>query len=206
MTNWYDVVRNRPEKYVGSTDDSGLHVLAYIVINNSIDEILAGHANFVEITIHNDNTITVLDDGRGIPVDLYPELPNSGVPALEVLLTSLRSRGISETLSTGMRDYDGIGIAVVNALSEWMRIEVYSAGSIHLQEYSRGEPNFPLKIAGVTQRCGTQISFKPDTRIFGGSKFSFDTLSDGLRTFSVVDSEGKIVLRDNRTNKQLRLG
>jgi len=204
MTNWNDVVRNRPEKYVGSTDDSGLHVLACIVINNSIDEILAGHASNIEITIHNQNTITVLDDGRGIPVEPYPGEPYDGIPMLQIGMTSLHASGLADKQRKSIRDYDGIGIAVVNALSEWMRVEVYRAGKIHVQEYSRGLATFPLKIAGVTSRSGTQITFRPDSGIFTDTAFSFENLSESLRMFTKSNAEPNIILRDYRTNKQIR--
>jgi DNA gyrase subunit B len=201
-----EAVRQRPSMYIGSTGPSGLHHLVYEVVDNSIDEVLAGYAKSVDVTIHPDNSVTVLDDGRGIPVDPMkdvkdPKLKNK--PALEVVMTVLHAGGKfdkkSYNYSGGLH---GVGISVVNALSEWLEVEVYRDGKIYVQRYQRGIPAGTVTVKGKTDDHGTKVSFKPDPKIFTEAQYSFDTLSNRLRELAFLNQGTRITLIDEREDKE----
>src|SRR5713226_6992502 len=174
-----DAVRKRPAMYIGSTGELGLHHLVYEVVDNSIDEALAGYCDAVEVSIHLDNSITVVDNGRGIPVDTMKKERRS---AAEVVMTKLHAGGKFDSnaykVSGGLH---GVGVSVVNALSEWLELEIWRNGFTFEQEYKRGKAASELEKTGKTKRRGTKTTFKPDAEIFDSIEFSFDKLSERLR-------------------------
>src|SRR5579872_5541515 len=176
-----EAVRKRPAMYIGSTGEIGLHHLVYEVVDNSVDEALAGYADKIEVTIHIDNSITVVDNGRGIPVDLM-DLDGEKVPAAEVVMTKLNAGGKFDSstykVSGGLH---GVGVSCVNALSEQLDLEIWRDGSVWEQTYSEGEPTSKLKKTGSTKKRGTKVHFLPDRKIFTATEYSFDTLSQRLR-------------------------
>jgi len=194
-----EAVRKRPAMYVGSTGPTGLHHLVYEAVENSIDEVLAGFCDRIRVVIHLDGSITVEDNGRGIPVDIHKE---RGIPAAELVMTTLHSGGKfdNETyaISGGLH---GVGISVTNALSERLELEVRRDGKIYTQVYERGIPATPFKSLGEGRKTGTKIRFKPDPEIFESCEFSFETLSQRLRELSFLNAGVKISIEDERNGK-----
>ncbi len=194
-----EAVRLRPAMYIGSTGEAGLHHLVYEVVDNSVDEALAGYAENIEVTIHIDNSITIVDDGRGIPVDIHPE---EGVSAAQVVLTKLHAGGKFDSntykVSGGLH---GVGVSCVNALSEYFAVEIWRDKATWEQEYSRGIPKGPLTKTGKAgNKTGTKITFRPDTTIMDAHVFNFDTLAQRLRELAFLNKGLRIVLADEREN------
>ncbi len=191
-----EAVRKRPSMYIGSTSVQGLHHLVYEVVDNSIDESLAGYCDRIEVIIHKDNKITVIDNGRGIPVDIQPQV---GRPAVEVVLTMLHAGGKfgggGYKVSGGLH---GVGVSVVNALAEELVVEVRRDGKIFRQEFSRGLATSKLTVIGSSKSTGTKVTFKPDAEIFEELTFSLEILSQRLRELAYLNKGLKIILRDER--------
>jgi DNA gyrase subunit B len=194
-----EAVRTRPAMYIGSTGATGLHHLVYEVVDNSVDEAQAGFCNAIDVTIHIDNSVTVIDNGRGIPVDMHTQ---EGKPAAEVVLTMLHAGGKFENdaykVSGGLH---GVGVSVVNALSERLEVEIWRDGGAYRQEYEKGKPFSEFRQTGTTKRRGTKITFKPDAQIFEELVFSCDTLAQRLRELAFLNKGLKITLKDERAEK-----
>ncbi|MDO4943252.1 MAG: DNA topoisomerase (ATP-hydrolyzing) subunit B [Lachnospiraceae bacterium] len=196
-----EAVRKRPGMYIGSTSEKGLHHLVYEIVDNAVDEALAGYCDTIKVTIHEDNSVTVQDNGRGIPVGINKK---TGTSSVEVVFTILHAGGKfgggGYKVSGGLH---GVGSSVVNALSEWLEVEVHKDGSIHHQRYERGKVCYPLKVIGSTEHQGTVVHFKPDAQVFETTVFDFDTLVQRLRETAFLTKDLKIVLTDERTEEKV---
>ena len=197
-----EAVRKRPGMYIGSTSSMGLHHLVYEIVDNAVDEALAGYCDTIDVQINSDNSITVVDDGRGIPVDIQKK---AGLPAVEVVFTILHAGGKfgggGYKVSGGLH---GVGASVVNALSEWLEVEVYHGGKVYKQRYERGKTMYPLKIVGdcPSDKHGTKVTFLPDKTIFEETVYDYDTLKIRLRETAFLTKNLKIILRDDREDKK----
>ena len=195
-----EAVRKRPGMYIGSTSTSGLHHLVYEIVDNAIDEALAGYCTEIHVTIHNGNSITVTDNGRGIPVDIQAQ---TGKPALEVVYTMLHAGGKfgggGYKVSGGLH---GVGASVVNALSEWLRVQVHKNGNIYEMKFSRGEVTQPMTIIGSTDHTGTIVTFQPDPEMFDDLVYNYETLHTRMREQAFLNGGIRIIMKDEREGQE----
>ena len=195
-----EAVRKRPAMYIGSTGEMGLHHLVWEVADNSVDEAMAGFCDEINVTVHDDNSVTVIDNGRGIPVDMHA---TEKKPAAEVVMTVLHAGGKFDSdtykVSGGLH---GVGVSVVNALSDWLDLEIWRDGEVWEQSYEKGVPTSKLKASGKTRKTGTKITFHADPTIFTTLNYSYDTLSQRLRELAFLNKGLKITLEDERSNKK----
>src|SRR6201987_4648476 len=195
-----EAVRKRPAMYIGSTGELGLHHLVWEVVDNSVDEAMAGFCDEINVTVHDDNSVTVVDNGRGIPVDMHA---TEKKPAAEVVMTVLHAGGKFDSdtykVSGGLH---GVGVSVVNALADWLDLEIWRDGEVWEQSYEKGVPPSKLKASGKTRKTGTKITFHADSSIFDKTIYSFDTLSQRLRELAFLNKGLKITLDDERSNKK----
>ena len=198
-----EAVRKRPGMYIGSTSSKGLHHLIYEIVDNSVDEALAGYCDTVEVYLNKDNSVTVRDNGRGIPVGINKK---AGLPAVEVVFTMLHAGGKfgggGYKVSGGLH---GVGASVVNALSTWLEVDISREGKIYRQRYERGKVMYPLTVVGETERRGTEVRFLPDPKIFEETVFDFDVLKQRLREMAFLTRGLKIVLTDCRGEENASL-
>jgi len=195
-----EAVRRRPSMYIGSTDALGLHHLVYEVVDNSVDEALGGYCTEINVTVHGDGSVSVRDNGRGIPVDNHPQFNR---PAVEIVMTVLHAGGKfdheSYSVSGGLH---GVGVSVVNALSQWLEVEVRRNGKVYWQRYEHGNVASELEIRGTSEHTGTSVTFKPDGTIFEDTEYNFDTLSGRLRELAFLNRGLRITLTDERSEKE----
>jgi DNA gyrase subunit B len=195
-----EAVRKRPAMYIGSTGEMGLHHLVWEVADNSVDEAMAGYCDEINVVVHDDNSVTVTDNGRGIPVDMHA---TEKKPAAEVVMTVLHAGGKFDSdtykVSGGLH---GVGVSVVNALSDWLDLEIWREGEVWEQSYEKGVPTSKLKSSGKTKKTGTKITFHADPSIFNTTTYSYDTLSQRLRELAFLNKGLKITLEDERSNKK----
>lgn len=197
-----EAVRKRPGMYIGSTSTSGLHHLVYEIVDNAIDEALAGYCTEIGVTIHNGNSITVTDNGRGIPVDIQAQ---TGKPALEVVYTILHAGGKfgggGYKVSGGLH---GVGASVVNALSEWLTVQVHKNGNIYEMKFSRGKVTQPMTIVGTTDHTGTTVTFQPDPEMFDDLVYHYETLQTRMREQAFLNGGIRVILTDERPGQEQR--
>src|SRR6202171_3313683 len=195
-----EAVRLRPAMYIGSTGEMGLHHLVWEVVDNSVDEALAGYCDEINVVVHEDNSVTVTDNGRGIPVDMHATEKRA---AAEVVMTVLHAGGKFDSdtykVSGGLH---GVGVSVVNALSDWLDLEIWREGEVWEQSYEKGIPSSKLKASGKTKKTGTKITFHAAPAIFSTTTYSFDTLSQRLRELAFLNKGLKITLDDERSGKK----